>query len=273
MMEPDDRSIRSASNPRFRRALALVQRARDRREQRASVIEGAHLLDAYMRRFGPPAEVFIADAAACSAELERLLAALEARPWRLAPSLFRQLSQVQNGIGPIAIVDTPDPGLPPTIDQDVVYLDRIQDPGNVGSILRTCAAVGVSRVITAPGTAFCWSPKVLRAGQGAHFHLDIHEGVDWPELLGRCRMRLLCASADGAGRIDRADLRGASLWVFGNEGEGVAAGIRGHADVHALAIAQTPGVESLNVGVAAAVCLYEQWRQRGYPGAVATGRA
>src|SRR5690606_51072 len=121
--------------------------------------------------------------------------------------LFAQVSQVENGPGPLAVVVTPRPPLPQRIAADAIYLDRVQDPGNVGSILRSCAAVGVPRVIASPGTAFCWSPKVLRAAMGAHFHLDIHEGVPPAELLARLDVGAIATAAGAEHTLYEVDLR------------------------------------------------------------------
>lgn len=263
--------IRSATNPRFRLLAGLVEKPRERRRQGASVIEGAHLLESFVARFGAPRLVFVPEDAPSS--VARLAVASGAEVLALDRRLFARVSEVENGPGPIAVVDTPRSVLPGSIVEDLVYLDRIQDPGNVGSILRTCAAVGMRRVATAPGTASCWAPKVLRAGQGAHFHLEIHEDVEWTEITRRSRIGLRYAAADAPVRIDRCELLAPAVWVFGNEGQGVAEEIRRAAPGAAVAIAQTGGVESLNVGVAAAVCLYEQWRQRGFPGARPVGPA
>jgi len=159
-------------------------------------------------------------------------------------------------------VDTPRPTLPDRLVDDAVYLDRVQDPGNVGTVLRTCAAVGVRRVITSPGTAFCWSPKVLRAAMGAHFHLDIHEGVPPSELLARLAVEAVATTADAPAGLWQADLRGPRVWLLGNEGQGLEAALLAAPGVRRVSIPQSEAVESLNVGVAAAVCLYEQLRQR-----------
>lgn len=271
MRQAQAQAIGSAANPRYRLLVALVEKARERRRHQASVIEGMHLLEAYLGRFGEPRLVFIPQGA--PEPVARLAIAAGGGLVELEPRLFARASQVENGSGPIAIIDTPRPVLPESIGEDLVYLDRIQDPGNVGSILRTCAAVGVRRVATAPGTAFCWAPKVLRAGQGAHFQLDIHEEIEWAEIRRRSRLVPRHAAAQAGRRIDRVDLTAPSAWVFGNEGEGVAQAIRESAPEGAVAIAQTAAVESLNVGVAAAICLYEQWRQRGFPGAAADSGA
>jgi TrmH family RNA methyltransferase len=183
-------------------------------------------------------------------------------PVVLPARLSAPASQAERGPGPIALVDTPRPPLPERLVDDAVYLDRVQDPGNVGTVLRTCAAVGVRRVITSPGTAFCWSPKVLRAAMGAHFHLDIHEGVPPAELLARLAVEAIATTADAPTGLYQADLRSPRIWLLGNEGQGLEAALLAAPGVRRVSIPQTDAVESLNVGVAAAVCLYEQLRQR-----------
>jgi len=263
--------IESPSNERFRALVALAGSARDRRREGLSVIEGAHLLAAYLARHGAPRQLFLPARTAAEldtasrpgmAEIAALVARAGVEPLVLADRLFAQASQVENGPGPIAIVDTPRPALPQRLVDDAVYLDRVQDPGNVGSVLRTCAAVGVGRVIASPGTAFCWSPKVLRAAMGAHFHLDIHEGVTAAELLSRLAVEAVATAADAPAQLYQADLRAPRVWLLGNEGQGLEASLLAAPGVRRLSIPQTDAVESLNVGVAAAVCLYEQLRQR-----------
>jgi TrmH family RNA methyltransferase len=268
---PDE--IVSAGNERFRRLLDLAGSARERRRVGLSVIEGVHLVQAWFERFGSQAgvaQLFVPRSGLAATEVRALLQRFAVAPTVLDDRLFARASQVQHGTGPLAIVPTPRPALPERLAEDAVYLDRVQDPGNVGSVLRTCAAVGVRRVLTSPGTAFCWSPKVLRAGMGAHFHLEIHEGVDAAAL--RERVAVAVHAADAAGdSLYRADLLAPSLWLFGNEGQGLDASLRAWPAVSPIAIPQRPAIESLNVGVAAAVCLYEQLRQRIAAGVAAAG--
>lgn len=274
--------IQSPANEVFRELLALSGSARERRRRGLSVIEGVHLLGAWVAAKGPPRRIFLpsrvaealqapergAEIAARQgagsglAEIAGLLHAAGVEPVVLADRLFTQASQVEHGSGPIAIVETPRPPLPASLCDDAVYLDRIQDPGNVGSVLRTCAAVGLKRVIASPGTACCWSPKVLRAGMGAHFHLEIHEGVTPAQLLARLAIGAIATVAGAPLSLFGADLRAAGIWLLGNEGQGLDAALLEAPGVRRLSIPQTDAVESLNVGVAAAVCLYEQLRQR-----------
>lgn len=253
--------IVSRDNPGYRDLLRLAGSARERRRQGASLIEGVHLCEAWFERHGSPRQAVVSEAGARHPEVRALLARLAQEPVLLADGLFTALSAVEHGVGLAFVIETPRPALPERIDDDCVYLDRLQDPGNVGTLLRTCAAVGVGRVVTAPGTAWCWSPKVLRAGMGAHFHLEVHESVEWEAFVARLRVPVFAASADGARTLFALDLRAPCAWVFGQEGEGLSARLLEAASLR-VAIPQSAAVESLNVGVAAAVCLYEQLRQR-----------
>jgi TrmH family RNA methyltransferase len=130
----------------------------------------------------------------------------------------------------------------------------------VGSILRSAAAAGVRQVFCAPGTAFCWSPKVLRAAMGAHFVLDIFENVDLPALVDGAAIPVLATSGYAKDRIYDVDLRGPVAWVFGHEGQGVSDQLLGLAS-RTVVIPHLGKVESLNVAACAAVCFFEQLRQ------------
>jgi TrmH family RNA methyltransferase len=139
-------------------------------------------------------------------------------------------------------------------------LEALQDPGNLGSILRSAAAAGIARVLLSPDSVQAWSPRVLRAGMGAHFMLHIHENVD---LLGAARDfggRVVVTSGRAGRSLFDADLRGAVALVFGNEGAGVSARLAAAAH-EAVAIPMPGAAESLNVAAAAAICLFERVRQ------------
>ena len=257
------RRIASRDNPLFRELLLLATSTRERKRQGASLVEGIHLCQAFVDRHGMPRQAVVADSAVVHPEVRALLERLPQPPVCLSDALFGALSAVEHGVGLAFVVETPRPVLPDRLDTDCVYLDGLQDPGNVGTILRTCAAAGVQRVLTAPGTAWCWSPKVLRAGMGAHFHLDLHEAVPWEDFAARLAVPVFGATADGAEPLYAVDLRPSCAWVFGREGEGLSPRVLDAVRLR-VAIPQAPAVESLNVGVAAAICLYEQLRQRRY---------
>ena len=136
-----------------------------------------------------------------------------------------------------------------------VVLDRLQDAGNVGSILRSAAALGVAQVLALKGTAALWSPKVLRAGMGAHFALHLIEGLDETALAG-LRVPLVGTSSHGGSLLRDAALPRPCAWVFGHEGQGVSAALQARCTL-TVRIPQPGGEESLNVAAAAAICLYE----------------
>ena len=140
-----------------------------------------------------------------------------------------------------------------------VVLDRLQDAGNLGSILRTAAAFGNTQVIALKGCAALWSPKVLRAGMGAHFALRLVEGVD-EDALAALRVPLVATSSHAAQSIVNATLPSPCAWVFGHEGQGVAPTLVERCMLQ-VTIPQPGGEESLNVAAAAAVCLYESARR------------
>lgn len=257
------RRITSRDNPLMREVAQLAHSARDRRRAGRSVLEGIHLCEAYLQQAKHPRPhlAIVSDSGALHPQVLPLLHVHSIEPIRVTDELFATLSTLQQGVGIAFVIDTPRLDLPDVLPGDVVFLDRVQDPGNVGTLLRTCAAAGLATVVTAPGTAWCWSPKVLRAGMGAHFHLSVYESVSWDTLKPRLSGRIVGTRAHPSQSIFEADLRGPTVWLFGSEGEGLSEAIT--RDVQAWAgIPQQPGVESLNVAAAAAVCLFEQRRQR-----------
>jgi TrmH family RNA methyltransferase len=264
--------VTSSANPRFKRIKSLIQSARERRREGASVLEGIHLVESWLvHRVGeqqPVLELALAQRGLQAADIVDIVARAGVAPLVIQDRLFDSLGTMPSPAPVLALVATPQPALPACLEQDAVVLDRIQDPGNVGAILRSTAAAGIERVITTPGTAWCWSPKVLRAAMGGHFGLSIHESQPWPVLSGLLRIPVAGALAHGGRSLYEVDLRAPCVWVFGNEGEGLAAEIEQRLDWR-LTIPQSTKVESLNVAAAAAVCLFEQRRQRSTPAAAA----
>jgi len=257
--------IASRDNPLFKSLRKLTQASQARREAGLSVLEGVHLCQAYLQWRGLPRHaVFDArrlEGERASAEVMALRDQVPAdRQVWLDGNLIDDLEHVQAGQGVVFVVETPAPPLPERVTQGCVLLDRVQDPGNVGAILRTCAAAGVRHVFLSDETAFAWSPKVLRSGQGAHFSLTIHERVDLRALLARLDLPLVATTLDDAVGLYQAALPRHCAWVFGNEGQGVHPRLLQQAH-RRLYIPQDDEVESLNVAGAAAVCLFEQRRQ------------
>lgn len=141
-----------------------------------------------------------------------------------------------------------------------VVLDRVQDAGNVGSILRSASAMGFEQVVALKGTAALWSPKVLRAGMGAHFALHLVEQVVADDLAALA-VPMVATSSHTDQLLPTAPLPDPCAWVMGHEGQGVAEAVMARCALK-VAIPQPGGEESLNVAAAAAVCLYESLRRR-----------
>jgi TrmH family RNA methyltransferase len=255
------RHITSADNARFKSLLKLHQSSRERRKAGLSLLDGVHLVAAYLQHAGAPDEVVVSRAGLEDAEIAALLRSpLMPEPLVLSDVLFRDLSSVATPTGVIAAVKTPVPAALPAQPGACVMLEDIQDPGNLGSILRSAAAAGIREVYLSPHCVQAWSPRVLRAGMGAHFAVTVHEDVDLEPLIRAYPGRVFAAAGDGAVPFYAADLKGTVALLFGNEGAGLTQALRDA--VHAAISIPMPGkAESLNVAAAAAVCLFERVRQ------------
>jgi TrmH family RNA methyltransferase len=262
MAQASFKRISSRDNALFKRVARLAASARERREQGATLLDGAHLVAAY-RAAGGVAEAMLASESAYQRpEIRRLFedTAAGARAL-LSDRLFGEIAQVVEPVGLLAVIRTPAPPALPSETQTCVLLDGIQDPGNLGSLLRTAAAAGVRHLFLSKGCVFAWSPKVLRAGQGAHFALAIHEHAPL-ETIARAYAGTVATTAARADvPLFEADLRGPVAWIFGSEGGGVSPGLAAAAALR-VRIPMPGPTESLNVAAAAAVCLFEQVRQQ-----------
>ena len=220
-------------------------------------IEGDHLCAALRARCTPAAQAIVTETAWHDPAL-RGLASWAAQVAVVPDALFKGLSMLESPAQLGFLIDLP---APPALDPHAatVVLDRVQDPGNVGSILRTAAAFGVPQVLALKGTVALWSPKVLRAGMGAHFGLRLLEGLD-ADALAALQVPLVATSSHGGALLHTAPLPQPCAWVLGHEGQGVADALLGRCALR-VRIPQPGGEESLNVAAAAAVCLYESARR------------
>jgi TrmH family RNA methyltransferase len=253
--------ITSRDNPRLKQVAQLIASSRARRKAERCVLEGEHIVAAYCRRYGAPETLIIAESALAQPAIAALRSKLPAVPTLIvAEAAWPEFAQLPVAVGALAVVATPKPRFE-RAGEFCLLLDAVQDPGNVGSILRSAAAAGVAQVFLSPLCAFAWSPKVLRAGQGAHFYLDIYEDVDLVAWARSYRGRTVAAVAAGAAALYAADLSGPIALAIGNEGAGLAATLREAASL-AVTIPMPGGFEALNAAAAAAICLFECVRQR-----------
>lgn len=254
------KTISSRDNPLYKELLGLANDRRARRQSGCALLDGPHLLQAGLEA-GVAFRRLVFSETAAAGELANWCQRLpQALACVLPDTLFNALTPVETPVGVLAVIEIPSPPESSVQDTCSVLLENIQDPGNLGALLRVAAAAGADAVHLSQGCAEAWSPKCLRGGQGAHFQLAIHEHADLPTLAGDFGAPVYAASLGGTDSLFDLDLRGRVGFAFGNEGAGLSPQL---CAVARPFIIPMPGrVESLNVATAAAVCLFERVRQR-----------
>jgi TrmH family RNA methyltransferase len=258
------KQIASRDNATFKHLRALAEDGRYRRSEGATLLDGVHLIEAALAKNLPLRRVIITDKALRSEEIARLvtrLTAVSSEIIELPETLLRALSPVDTPSGIVAEM-----ALPAVLDEptagDLLLIEAVQDAGNLGTLLRTAAAAGVRRVLLSEHCAQAWSPKVLRAGMGAHFSLRIEEHVALQDALDAWQGEVIATALEARSQnLFELDLRRPVAWLFGSEGAGLSADLRARATLLAR-IPMSGDMESLNVAAAAAICLFEQVRQR-----------
>jgi TrmH family RNA methyltransferase len=252
--------IRSRDNARVKAWTRLAAEPRERRESGLALIEGVHLVETYLARGGVPKSLILSESAAAKAEIRQLLKQCSVEPFVLEDALFKRVSDAETPTGIAAEFVIPDHRVDAKESTGCVFLEGIQDAGNVGTILRSAAAFAIPDVIVGKGCADPWSPKALRAGMGGHFFLRISMSPDLVDEVKRFGRDSVCTSAHGGKAIGSVDLTGRIGWIFGSEGAGVSEPLSAVAS-HIATIPTPGGAESLNVAASAAICLYERERQ------------
>lgn len=243
--------ITSRENPLLKRIRQLVRDPGAYRKLGQVWLEGDHLIRAAQARHQVLLVVVI-----CESKWPSPLLNIDVNATKVVvvpDALMRELSALETPPPMGCLIDMPMttaavPGEP------AVILDRVQDAGNVGSILRSAAAFGYSQVLALKGTAGLWTSKVLRAGMGAHFGLRLVEGLSESDV-DVLALPLLVTSSHQGSWVHSGVLPWPCAWVMGHEGQGVSASLQARA-AHHIRIAQPGGEESLNVAAAAAICLY-----------------
>lgn len=221
------------------------------RKQGRVWLEGDHLCRAALARGFKPVMAVFSESFWPLANTEWAQAAI--KNIVISDALLPEISGLESPARMGFVMDLP---APPQLQLDVasVILDRVQDAGNVGSILRSAAAFGFNQIIALKGTAALWSPKVLRAGMGAHFALRLVEGVE-PGALAELTVPIVVTSSHHGSFLHQQPIPMPCAWAMGHEGRGVSDELMERARLK-VRIDQPGGEESLNVAAAAAICLY-----------------
>ncbi len=258
------KQITSKNNPLYREIRQLANSAQARRKSTKTILDGIHLCQSYLLHIGNPLFCILNETAKDTPEIAEIIATCLTRKVTcilLPDSLYQGLSQVEEGVGILFIINPPIYSFPKKIKQTAVLLDRVQDPGNLGSILRSASAAGISQVFCSKGTASAWSPRVLRAGMGAHFMIRIYENVDLESLIEQSNIPVIATALTTTQTIYEFNLKNEVAWLFGHEGQGVAELLQKKADIK-LRVPHVGKQDSLNVAACAAVCFFEQLRQK-----------
>jgi RNA methyltransferase, TrmH family len=247
--------ISSRDNPLYKKLHKIAEDARESRKQGQTLIDGPHLVAAYRQQVGLPELLLLNESSCENSEIQSLVDKHSGTNiFLLKDSLFKTLASVESPVGVASLISIPKK-IPAFDDGSCILLDTIQDPGNVGSILRSSAAAGVGDIFLGPGCASVWSPRVMRAAQGAHFRLRIRESADLAQFLRHYSGKSLTTVVSGGIPLYSAPRSGNIAWVFGSEGNGVSSALISLAS-HLVTIPMAAETESLNVAAAAAICLF-----------------
>ena len=243
--------VTSRDNALVKDLRRLSQDSTAYRKQGRVWLEGDHLCRAALLRGLTPAMAVFSESFWPLATVEWARAAIKTIV--ISDALLPEISGLESPARMGFVIDLPAPAaLSPAAPS--LILDRVQDAGNVGSMLRSASAFGFSQVIALRGTAALWSPKVLRAGMGAHFGLQLLEGVE-PQALDGLTVPIIVTSSHDGAFLHRQALPMPCAWAMGHEGQGVSDDLMARASLK-VRIDQPGGEESLNVAAAAAICLY-----------------
>jgi len=245
--------IGSRDNPRVRRWTKLLTDASFRRSEKRVIVEGPHLVTEALHA-GLPVALIVSETGMKRAEIQAMLEKGTGEPVVLADRLFGIVTDAETPQGIAAEIAIPEGNVDP--EKPSVFLEGVQDPGNVGAILRSAAAFGVGEMVLDRACADAWSPKVLRAAMGGHFRLAIRQVAELGKALETFEGTTVCTVSNAGIPLREAELRGRLGWIFGAEGRGVSDPIVRRAAAR-VTIATAPGTQSINVAAAAAICLYE----------------
>lgn len=247
-------ALTSKDNPKVKRWIRLAGDSRFRRAEKRALVEGPHLLAAALEHRLRPLAVLVTEP--MGPEVSALVAKSGITPVILGKGVFRAIVDADTPQGVAAEIGIP--SSPARGSGATVFLEGVQDPANVGAILRSAAAFGIGRVVLDRACADPWSPRALRAGAGGHFALAIAETSDLAAEIDAFKGPVACTVPRGGMTLADAPLDRRAAWIFGAEGSGLSEETIRRAEVR-VTIPMAAGTESLNVAAAAAICLYESF--------------
>ncbi len=256
--------ITSRDHPLIKQLIQLEGSSQYRKKTDLTILDGIHLIQIYSSILGKPENLIVSefyfDENKCFIDV--LFGHKPPKITIISDSLFRVISPVKTPTGILALISKP-------ILQEAnhrkkvvlsVLLEAIQDPGNMGSILRSAAAANASNIYLSKHCADAWSPKTLRAAMGAHFFLHIHEDSDLRQIAQEFTGTVIATTIQATQSLFEISLAGPTAFIFGNEGAGLSAEMIQAAHTN-IAITMPGKTESLNVAAAAAICFFEKVRQ------------
>ncbi|MBA4740262.1 MAG: RNA methyltransferase [Burkholderiales bacterium] len=255
--------IRSAHNKTIQRIQKLIRSRSARRESGRIVLDGVHLVQECLEHgWVENVQIFVEDPITS----EEVTALIQSAPDSVAITLaeshvFNKISTTKTTQGIVAVGRLKQHAEFTNEPQFALAIEGIQDPGNLGSILRSAAAFSVDTVFLSPGTADAYSPKCLRGGMGAQFRLSIYEDSDLSSVIDEFSGQTIGSSIVAEKDIDSVDFKGPVLLLVGSEGDGLSAALLKKAD-NVVAIPLANKVESLNVGSAVAILCFHKARLR-----------
>jgi RNA methyltransferase, TrmH family len=252
--------LESKDNPKIKHLRGLIEQNSYRKKQGQTVLEGTHLCLAWLEKDRKINSLFTTERAMEHADFDEIAQHYTGSVFVISEGLYKDLSTLGTTLACLAIVDLPTQRDALDYSQDTLILENVQDPGNVGTLLRSAAAAGIEQIVCTRGSASLWSPRVLRAGMGAHFALRTYENIQLEDILTKFEIPVYVTSSHESESLYDKNLKQPSVWILGNEGQGVSEFALQHAS--AITIPQPGGQESLNVAVAGSICFFEMVRQR-----------
>lgn len=251
--------LESKDNAKIKHLRALIELNNYRKKHGQTILEGTHLCLAWLQSH-KIASLFTTESALEHIDLKKIQQLYSGHIFILSEVLYRDLSTLGTTLPCIAVIDTPKLDQSINFNIDTLILDDVQDPGNVGTLLRSAAAANIKQIICTKGVASIWSPRVLRAGMGAHFALNCFENIDLQDVISNFKIPVYVTSSHEPQSLYAQDLTTPCAWILGNEGQGASNYALKHAQ--AVTIPQPGGQESLNVAIAGSICFFEMVRQR-----------